>query len=58
MSMIVMPDVANLNRTSRTTEVMDKLFAANPAVADRAVVNGYSLIDGQYKTTRRPCSCR
>lgn len=50
MSMIVMPDAASLNRTSRTTEVVDGLFAENPAVADRAVVNGYSLIDGQYKT--------
>ncbi len=51
MSMIVMPDVANLHRTARTSAVMDRLFAANPAVADRAVVNGYSLIDGQYKTS-------
>ena len=50
MSMIVMPDVASLKRTSNTTEVVDKLFAKNPAVADRAVVNGYSLIDAQYKS--------
>ncbi len=49
MSMIVMPDAASLDRTSRTTEVVDRLFAKNPAVADRAVVNGYSLIDSQYE---------
>ena len=49
MAMIVMPDVASLNRTSSTTELVDKVFAGNPAVADRAIVNGYSLIDAQYK---------
>ena len=28
---------------------MDELFAENPAVANRTVINGYSLIDSQYK---------
>ncbi|MDR3554998.1 MAG: multidrug efflux RND transporter permease subunit [Syntrophobacteraceae bacterium] len=50
MSMVLMPDATSLKRTIAATEAVDKLFAANPAVADRALVNGYSLIDNQYKT--------
>ena len=50
MAMVLMPDATSLKRTTRATEVVDKLFAENPAVADRAVVSGYSLIDNQYKT--------
>ena len=47
ISMIVLPDAASLDRTSRTTEVLDKLFAKNPAVEHRALLNGYSVIDLQ-----------
>ncbi|MGC9193908.1 MAG: efflux RND transporter permease subunit [Syntrophobacteraceae bacterium] len=50
MSMVIMPDATSLKRTDAATKIVDKIFAANPAVADRAVVNGFSLIDNQYKT--------
>ena len=50
MSMVIMPDATSLKRTAAATKVVDGFFAANPAVADRADVNGFSLIDNQYKT--------
>ena len=46
---IIMPDAATLKRTVETADQVDELFARNPAVADRTIVNGYSFIDGQYK---------
>ncbi len=46
---IMMPDAASLNRTSQMSEKVDALFAKNPAVENRTIVNGYSLIDSQYK---------
>lgn len=49
MGMVVMPDAASLNRTVQTSALVDELFAKDPAVADRTAINGYSLIDGQYK---------
>jgi multidrug efflux pump len=49
MGLVVMPDAASLQRTVRTSALVDKLFEKNPAVANRTVINGYSLIDGQYK---------
>jgi multidrug efflux pump len=49
LAQIMMPDAASLNRTSRTAEVVDSLFASEPAVLYRTAVNGYSIIDGQYK---------
>ncbi|MDR3568642.1 MAG: multidrug efflux RND transporter permease subunit [Syntrophobacteraceae bacterium] len=49
MAQVVMPDAASLNRTSKTSSLVDALFAGNPAVADRTIINGYSLIDSQYK---------
>jgi multidrug efflux pump len=45
----MMPDAASLKRTAQTASQVDELFARNPAVASRTIVNGYSLIDGQYK---------
>ncbi|MGO9374156.1 MAG: efflux RND transporter permease subunit [Syntrophobacteraceae bacterium] len=50
MAQIVMPDAASLNRTSETSSLVDELFASNPAVDNRTIINGYSLIDSQYKT--------
>jgi multidrug efflux pump len=47
---IIMPDAASLNRTSQTSSLVDELFANNPAVKYRTIVNGYSLIDSQYKS--------
>jgi multidrug efflux pump len=49
MGMLMMPDAASLNRTSHTSSLVDKFFAENPAVVSRTIVNGYSLIDGQFK---------
>ena len=49
MAQLIMPDAASLNRTSQTASRVDELFAKNPAVANRTIINGYSLIDGQYK---------
>lgn len=49
MAALIMPDAASLKRTSQTADQIDKIFAKQPAVADRTVVNGYSLLDSQYK---------
>jgi len=46
---ILMPDAASLNRTTQMAGKVDALFAKNPAVANRTQINGYSLIDSQYK---------
>jgi multidrug efflux pump len=49
LGQLVMPDAATLNRTAETAAKVDALFAKNPAVEFRTIVNGYSLIDSQYK---------
>jgi multidrug efflux pump len=49
MGLVAMPDAASLNRTVRTSTRVDAFFAKDPAVDNRTVINGYSLIDGQYK---------
>jgi len=49
MAHMVMPDSASLQRTSQTTAKVDEIFAKHPAVAQRTIVNGFSLIDGQFK---------
>jgi multidrug efflux pump len=49
MAMLVMPDASSLKRTSAASSMVDEIFAKQPAVANRTIVNGYSLIDGQYK---------
>jgi multidrug efflux pump len=49
MGQLIMPDSASLNRTIQTSSQVDQLFAKNPAVANRTTINGYSLIDAQYK---------
>jgi multidrug efflux pump len=49
MGQLVMPDSASLNRTVQTSSQVDQLFAKNPAVANRSTINGFSIIDGQYK---------
>jgi multidrug efflux pump len=50
LGQIVMPDAATLGRTAETSAKIDELFAKNPAVKYRTIVNGYSLIDSQYKS--------
>jgi len=50
LGQLVMPDAATLKRTAETSARVDALFAKNPAVENRTVVNGFSLIDSQYKS--------
>jgi len=49
LAQIIMPDSTSLERTVETSARIDQLFAKNPAVVNRTVVNGYSLIDSQYQ---------
>lgn len=49
LAQVLLPDDASLNRTEETADRVDALFAKNPAVANRTVVNGFSLLDSQYK---------
>jgi multidrug efflux pump len=50
MALLIMPDAASLNRTVETSTLVDRLFAKNPAVDQRTIINGYSIIDGQTKS--------
>jgi len=50
MALVMMPDAASLKRTAQTSSRLDEIFAKNPAVANRTAINGFSLIDGQYKS--------
>jgi multidrug efflux pump len=49
MGLLLMPDAASLKRTVAASSRVDELFAKDPAIMTRTVVNGFSLIDGQYK---------
>jgi multidrug efflux pump len=49
MGQLLMPDAASLDRTVQTSGRIEEIFAGNPAVLDRTVINGYSIIDSQYK---------
>jgi multidrug efflux pump len=53
LGQIIMPDSATLSRTAKTSEQIDAIFAKNPAVANRTIINGFSLIDGQFNIFRR-----
>ncbi|MDA8307351.1 MAG: multidrug efflux RND transporter permease subunit [Deltaproteobacteria bacterium] len=46
----LLPDASSINRTARATEKVDKLFAENPAVKHRVILNGFSVLDLQTKT--------
>lgn len=50
LTQLLLPDAASLKRTSQASASVDKLFAADPAVAIRTIINGYSLLDSQYKS--------
>jgi multidrug efflux pump len=43
------PDTASLRYVNALTEQAQRTIAADPAVQDVAVVNGYSLVDSQYR---------
>lgn len=49
LGQLIMPDSTSLERTVATSGQIDAIFASNPAVMNRTVVNGFSLIDGQYQ---------
>lgn len=49
LAQLILPDAASLDRTIETSAQIEKFFAANPAVNNRTVINGFSLIDGQYQ---------
>jgi multidrug efflux pump len=48
---LVMPDGATLKRTSDTSAQIDKMFAQDAAVNNRTIINGYSILDGQFKSS-------
>src|SRR5512136_305679 len=50
MAQLIMPDASSLERTIQTSDRIEALFAKNPAVFNRTAINGYSLIDSQYKS--------
>jgi multidrug efflux pump len=50
MAAVIMPDSASLDRTAAVSTKVDRLFARDPAVANRAEIAGYSLLDGGFKT--------
>ena len=43
------PDTASQGYVGALTEKIEKILAAEPAVQDVAVVNGYSIVDGTYR---------
>ena len=47
---VILPDSASLDRTTEVTKKIDKLLVANPAVENRTIVNGFSLLDSQYQS--------
>lgn len=50
VTIVIMPDGATLNRTSKTTEAIRSAIAHDPAVAHEFAVNGFELLTGANKT--------
>jgi multidrug efflux pump len=50
VTVVIMPDGATLNRTSKTTESIRSAIAHDPAVAHEFAVNGFELLTGANKT--------
>jgi multidrug efflux pump len=46
----LMPDAASLERTTTADDKATKAMMSHPAVSDAAQIDGFSLIDSQYKT--------
>jgi hydrophobe/amphiphile efflux-1 (HAE1) family protein len=46
----MMPDAASLERTTAANDQATKALLTNDAISDTAQIDGYSLIDSQYKT--------
>lgn len=49
LATVIMPDASSLDRTTETARRVDGLFAKHPAVLNRTLISGYSIIDGQSK---------
>jgi len=50
LAQLIMPDAASMNRTEKASRKLDEQFKDIPGILNRTVVNGYSLLDGQYLT--------
>lgn len=50
LAQVIMPDSTSLERTTEATKEIDTFFANNPAVVNRTIVNGFSMIDSQYQS--------
>ncbi len=50
IAQVILPGSASLDRTAETATKVEEIFAKNPAVETRTVINGFSLLDGQYKS--------
>ena len=50
VTIVMMPDGATLNRTTKTTENVRSAIAHDPAVAHEFAVNGFELLTGANKT--------
>lgn len=50
LAQLILPDAASLDRTIHVSEKLDRLFADTPGTEHRTVVNGFSLIDGQFQS--------
>lgn len=50
LAQLIMPDSTSLERTSTAAQEVDQFLANNSAIANRTIVNGYSLMDSQYQT--------
>ncbi len=46
----MLPDAASLDRTSNVGRQVEQIMSAQPGVRDVATVDGYSLLDNQFKT--------
>jgi multidrug efflux pump len=50
MAAIVMPEAASIDRTQAVSERVDAALAKIPGVDRRAMITGYSLLDGGFQT--------
>jgi multidrug efflux pump len=50
MAAIIMPEAASIDRTQAVAERVDRIFEKIPGVDKRAMVTGYSLLDGGFRT--------
>jgi multidrug efflux pump len=50
MAAVIMPDAASLNRTEEVSDRVERSSKTIPGVETRTQLNGYSLLDGGFKT--------